>query len=217
MQDLNDKIKGNKLTASEWSEVASEIQNVITQSGQTLSSSDLSQLRKSLLIIDSITNNVPFTGTAIFETGEGIVFGGKAVTAANTLDDYEEGLWTPVISDGTNNATHNIQVASYEKIGRQVTYRYWVRASSLGSVTGATRITGLPYTSSSLSNNEQAGFVSVAEGLSITAGQNMGGVVNSNTDFIRLTLWDGTAGTSGLLASELTSSAGFQGGGTYHI
>jgi hypothetical protein len=46
MQDLNDKITGNTLTAGEWNQVPSEIQNVITDTGQTLSSGDLDQLGK---------------------------------------------------------------------------------------------------------------------------------------------------------------------------
>jgi len=51
MQDLNDKVKGNKLTATEWNEVPSEIQNVIEASGQTLSSGDLTQLRKATNLV----------------------------------------------------------------------------------------------------------------------------------------------------------------------
>lgn len=48
MQDLNDKITGNTLTATEWNEVPSEIQNVIEGLGQTLSSGDLDQLGKGI-------------------------------------------------------------------------------------------------------------------------------------------------------------------------
>jgi hypothetical protein len=46
MQDLNDKVTGGNLTAAEWNEVPSEIQNVIEATGQTLSSGDLNQLGK---------------------------------------------------------------------------------------------------------------------------------------------------------------------------
>lgn len=55
MQDLNDKVTGNKLTADEWNEVPSEIQNLIEASGQTLSSGDLTQLRKaSTMVLSNI-------------------------------------------------------------------------------------------------------------------------------------------------------------------
>lgn len=44
MQDLNDKNSGDSLTAAEWNEVPSEIQNVIEGLGITLSGGDLNQL-----------------------------------------------------------------------------------------------------------------------------------------------------------------------------
>lgn len=48
MQDLNDKITGNTLTAAEWNEVPSELQNVIEALGITLSGADLNQLGKAI-------------------------------------------------------------------------------------------------------------------------------------------------------------------------
>lgn len=48
MQDLNDKVTGGTLTATEWNEVPSEIQNVIEGLGITLSSGDLNQLGKAI-------------------------------------------------------------------------------------------------------------------------------------------------------------------------
>ncbi len=48
MQDLNDKITGNTLRASEWNEVPSELQNTIESTGQTLSEADLNQVAKAV-------------------------------------------------------------------------------------------------------------------------------------------------------------------------
>ena len=48
MQDLNDKTTGSALTAPEFNEIPSELQNVITQLGQSLSSGDLNQLGKGI-------------------------------------------------------------------------------------------------------------------------------------------------------------------------
>ena len=70
----------------------------------------------------------------------GILFG-TDTAAANTLDDYEEGTWTPVIGGGTcTNIT-----GKYIKIGDQVTVTLSVLG---GTLTGATtnEITGLPFT-----------------------------------------------------------------------
>lgn len=46
MQDLNDKVTGDTLSATEWNEVPTELQNIITQNGQSLTSADLNQLGK---------------------------------------------------------------------------------------------------------------------------------------------------------------------------
>jgi hypothetical protein len=48
MQDLNDKTTGNSLSASEWNQQPSELQNVITQRGIVLSGGDLDQLGKAI-------------------------------------------------------------------------------------------------------------------------------------------------------------------------
>ncbi len=62
--------------------------------------------------------------------------------ATGTLDDYEEGTWTPSIG-GT--ATYNVQAGRYTKIGRQVTIEAMLYINAIG--TGATfMISGLPFT-----------------------------------------------------------------------
>ncbi len=48
MQDLNDKITGGTLTAVEWNEMPSEVQNIIADMGLVLSSGDLNQLGKAI-------------------------------------------------------------------------------------------------------------------------------------------------------------------------
>lgn len=48
MLDLNDKVSGNSLTAAEWNQVPSEIQNVIESLGISLSGADLEQLGKAI-------------------------------------------------------------------------------------------------------------------------------------------------------------------------
>ncbi len=48
MEDLSTKVTGDTLSAAEWIQIALEVQNIITQLGQSLSSSDLNQLGKSI-------------------------------------------------------------------------------------------------------------------------------------------------------------------------
>lgn len=61
---------------------------------------------------------------------------------ANTLDDYEEGTWTPSVG-GT--ATYLIQTGVYTKIGRLVSFQTRLQINVLGTGLTST-ISGLPFT-----------------------------------------------------------------------
>ena len=77
-------------------------------------------------------------------SGAGITFPASASASsdANTLDDYEEGTWTPTVG-GTS--AYNVQVGRYVKVGRIVSCQGAMTLSSLG--TGSTtQISGLPFT-----------------------------------------------------------------------
>lgn len=66
----------------------------------------------------------------------------------NTLDDYEEGTWTPVIggSGGTSGQTYAAQTAKYVKVGKFVFVAGYVALSNKGTITGNVEIQGLPFT-----------------------------------------------------------------------
>lgn len=87
-----------------------------------------------------------YTGTAQYAAGEGIVFNGDAITAANTLDDYEEGVWTPNIYGSTTAGTYTeiINYAEYTKIGRQYTCIADIEFSAASGGAGTLYINGLP-------------------------------------------------------------------------
>ena len=99
-------------------------------------------------------NNVMSFGAAgpeklRIQSGGGISFNGDSA-AANALDDYEEGYWTPTATDGmalTNDAgTNNYASRRYVKIGRHVTAWFDVTfSSSNSSANFRTRFGGLPY------------------------------------------------------------------------
>jgi hypothetical protein len=88
----------------------------------------------------------------------GIQFNGDTA-AANALDDYEEGDWTPVFQGGTTAGTYtyNTQSGRYIKVGKQVTV--WctlvdITASSAG--TGDMYVSGLPFTVLNSTVNDRA-------------------------------------------------------------
>jgi hypothetical protein len=76
----------------------------------------------------------------------------SASSNANTLDDYEEGTWTPVLRGSSTAGTYVYDTArtggQYIKIGRQVMIRGVVCVSSITSAgTGDAQITGAPFAS----------------------------------------------------------------------
>lgn len=80
--------------------------------------------------------------------GRGIAFPSaqSASTDANTLDDYEEGTWTPVVTSGTGTLTSvTNQLGYYTKIGRVVTaYCYFVITNN-GTGASYLIVNGLPF------------------------------------------------------------------------
>jgi len=78
---------------------------------------------------------------------EGILFG-TDTASANTLDDYEEGTWTPVwTSDGGTIVTNTTYTGGvYTKVGNLVTVQCRLYTNNVSSPTGKITISGLPYT-----------------------------------------------------------------------
>jgi hypothetical protein len=84
---------------------------------------------------------------------DGLKFNGDTA-AANALDDYEEGTWTPTISgNGTNfsGTTYGATAGLYTKVGRTVWVSFDITVSNAGTLNanGAT-INGIPF---SIPNN----------------------------------------------------------------
>jgi len=97
------------------------------------------------------------TGDIFFSTaGKGIVLGATSNTDANTLDDYEEGTWTPrlggssagVATPGSNNNGY------YTKVGRVVHVTgFLVWSEITTSISGDVQLQGLPFTVANLTGN----------------------------------------------------------------
>lgn len=90
---------------------------------------------------------------ATTQSGTGITFPAtqSASTNANTLDDYEEGTWTPTLTTtGTNftSVTYSVQTGYYVKIGNVINYFFSITTSAVtvGSASGDVGIGGLPFT-----------------------------------------------------------------------
>ena len=167
--------------------------NLVFEVGQASGSALVEALR-----IDS-------SGHAIIPAGVTLGTAAGTYVADNTLDDYEEGTWTPVITDGTNNATSNIAVGSYTKVGTHVHVQGRIRLSSFGSVTGALEMSGLPFASQAVSNNFSAMTIGRAVGLNLTAGTVVVGDLRSNVTKVQLNVWDASLGNTNLQDTEFTA------------
>jgi hypothetical protein len=90
----------------------------------------------------AVTGAISASGTV---TTPGIAFPATQVPSsdANTLDDYEEGTWTPVDSSGAGLTFTDI-VATYTKVGRQVTCQMKFFFPATANATAIT-IGGLPF------------------------------------------------------------------------
>ena len=75
---------------------------------------------------------------------------------ANTLDDYEEGTWTPTWHAGFTSLSYGLQRASYTKVGNVVSLQADFKFTGTSAGT-ALILTGLPFTSGSTGNGFAAG------------------------------------------------------------
>jgi len=92
-----------------------------------------------------------FAGGTTTADGIGITFPASqsASSNANTLDDYEEGSWTPVLSgdSGASGSTYSTQVGKYVKIGSQVICWFDITLTVKGTLSGGVvGITNNPFT-----------------------------------------------------------------------
>ncbi len=132
---------------------------------------------------------------------------------ANTLDDYEEGTFTPtvVFSAGSGTVTYTTQAGQYTKIGNTVFFQLNIETLSIASRTGFVTIEALPFAPSTFS----AAAVGFSSGLVISAGQTVGAYISATG--IVLQLWDATTGTTSLIDTEWTDDGRVILSGHYRI
>jgi hypothetical protein len=167
---------------------------------------------------DTLTNKtltLPVVGTTIgvggatpSASGAGITFPAtqSASTDANTLDDYEEGTWTPTIagSSTTGTGTYSVQSGTYTKVGNTVRVTAnltWTGHTGVGQIT----VKGYPFTSAA--EISPLSFSYYGTSLSLTGPLFQAYKNASSTD-------SGTAQTS---ASGGFTAVGIVAAGTYYV
>lgn len=99
----------------------------------------------------SFTSTIGVGGATASASGAGITFPAaiSASSDVNTLDDYEEGTWTPAVRGAGTFGTYTPTTAdgTYTKVGRLVTASFRILGFSTASGgTGYMQITGVPFT-----------------------------------------------------------------------
>ena len=146
-------IRTSRSTSYEFTPVTPTTSTAIPKCATTATGSGSVVLATSPTLTTPIASTTLGVGGATpSASGSGITFPAtqSASSDVNTLDDYEEGTWTPVISaNGSGSPTFTLVAASgnYIKIGRQVTITCSYQYSSIGTVGGSYAfMTGLPFT-----------------------------------------------------------------------
>ena len=98
----------------------------------------------------TLTNGNFIVGTA----GKGIDFAitsdGSGTMTSELLSDYEEGTFTPTVSNGVTTPAYTTQNGRYTKIGRVVYFAIWMDLSSGTANGNALTFAGLPFASNSV-------------------------------------------------------------------
>jgi hypothetical protein len=118
-----------------------------TDYGVSAGSADSSPSLTTLLSV-SKANTVALQG-ATNQAGIGITFPAtqSASSDPNTLDDYEEGTWTPSYTSVGATWSYTPQYGTYVKIGQMVYAQFYLFATASGTTSNQVVVTGLPFTS----------------------------------------------------------------------
>ncbi len=162
--------------------------------------------------VKTFSSEPVFSAGIALASGQGINFGASSNAAgmtSETLNDYEEGTWTPSLGGTT---TYSTQSGTYTKVGRLVFIRGILVITTIG--TGSTtQISGLPFTNASGSVCPISVGSFFASATSVTsffaAVSNGGSVINVNS----LTAAGTTEGSSAIFAN----STQFQFSGCYSV
>lgn len=143
---------------------------------------------------------------------------------ANTLDDYEQGTFTPSIGDDTldgsgESQVYDTQVGTYTKIGDVVHVQGYVKITDIGTLTGAqgANLLGLPFVTSSTTANFTGLHIPLASSLAITAGVYVTAWLTTGVSYAQLQQWSATSGTADLTVTELSNNGAFIFSGYYKV
>ena len=152
-------------------------------------------------------------------SGAGITFPAtqSASSDANTLDDYEEGTWTPIIggSGGESGQSYSGQAGHYTKIGRMVHVQFRVVLSTKGTITGNVVLKGLPFTVANQIN--YASGVTYWDNLAVNWNYIFGMIEANNTYCTLMGTKTASSVSATLTTTDIANNTQFNGSFTYFV
>ena len=135
----------------------------------------------------------------------GITFPATQVASAgaNTLDDYEEGTWTPTLSFGSGSVTYTTQTGRYTKIGKLVTVQAYVKINAASSPSSFITLDNIPFTPA-VPDSLGTAAINATTMLTTVAGN---WVANPRTSDIRI--WTYSGGTLNNAGANVQASSEF--------
>jgi hypothetical protein len=139
----------------------------------------------------------------------GISFNGDTA-AANALDDYEEGTFTPTYIGSTTNPTitYDRQNGHYVKIGRQVIATVEIRTDAVSGGSGSIYVGGLPFTPVTVSGQVRSGTANVGYSSAFNGSTPQTAYVNGSFNAVILGTNSGTDARGPLETSISVSNLG---------
>jgi hypothetical protein len=143
-------------------------------------------------------------------SGAGITFPAtqSASTDANTLDDYEEGTWTPTIAvnqTSTTGITYSVQTGRYTKVGNLVHVQGYFLLTNKGAGSGNLTIINLPFPNNNIANSYAAPIFGIKGGITGLAGYSLTGDFGPNATGFTFYAGNATA-QDGMTFANITNS-----------
>jgi hypothetical protein len=163
--------------------------------------------------------------------GKGVDFAAQsspsAGMASELLDHYEEGTFTPGISDSSadaqgddkSQAYHASTVGQYTRIGRQVSVYGYVVLTSTGSMTATdgVNLVGLPFTSLAGGSLNPSFHLGRMNNAAIDQYAHVSGMMAAGTAYVQMSEWNTAAGISSFQIQELSANGSFYFSGIYYV
>ena len=157
------------------------------------------------LTTPSFASTIGVGGTTASASGAGITFPAtqSASSDANTLDDYEEGTWTPTDESGAA-LSLSVSSATYTKIGRVVFVTVYLFYPSTSSSANA-NIGGLPFVAANINNS----YSYITGRCGYTSGGQVVGQVNFNTNKVAFYTSSASQLTNANLSTQYVIMSGY--------